>query len=156
MLPCLLFLLFALFETGLVAARGLVLENALREAARLVRTGGVLRPGETPQARFEAALERALNGLVPADRVAYRTTVSPDFAGLGNPPPPEFGPRGEPGRRFDPGAAGSAVLITATYRQKLRTPMLGGLLGLPAADGAVLISAGAVFRNEPYAAGAGP
>ncbi|MDR6624028.1 pilus assembly protein [Caulobacter segnis] len=141
-----LLLVMAIIELGLVFLVSLTLESAIIDAGRTIRTGEV-QGAKTTAADFETAVCGKMNWL--GDRCAGALTLDvrtyADFASIGGsaanataPDPPAW----------DPGQAGSIVLVRAYYTWPLVTPLLN--TGLQSADGKRIIYAAAAFMNEPY------
>ncbi len=137
-----LLLILAMIELGLVFLVSLTLENAIIDGGRTIRTGEV-QGAKTTAADFKIAVCKKMNWL--GDRCAGALTLDvrtyADFASINKataPDPPAW----------DPGKAGSIVLVRAYYTWPLVTPLLN--TGLQSADGKRIIYAATAFMNEPY------
>lgn len=141
-----LLLVMAMIELGLVFLVSLTLENAIIDVGRTIRTGEV-QGAKTTAADFKTAVCAKMNWL--GDRCAGALSLDvrtyADFASVGasaanatvpNPP------------TWDPGKAGSVVLIRGYYAWPLVTPLMN--TGLQSADGKRIIYAATAFMNEPY------
>lgn len=146
-----LFLLFAILELGLIVTVNLVLENAVLDASRLVRTGQAAGQKMTAE-QFKTALCNSM-GPFQAD-CSSRTKIDvrdiPQFR-TSPPPDPMSG-----GATFDdtkleylPGQPGSLMLVRVWYSQPIVTPFLGQVFSR-LDDGQAIMMATAAFRNEPY------
>jgi Flp pilus assembly protein TadG len=155
-------LVFGLLELGLVFMVSTTLENATDEASRQIRTGQVQTNGGNA-ATIKTAICNEMSWLgsncSTSLNLDVRTFTS--FAAQGAPPNPVAGGVVNPAKFcWDPGGAGSVVLVRAYYTWNLVLPVLNA--GLINAGGTKrLISSAISFRNEPYettppAAGACP
>lgn len=139
-----LLLVLALIELGLVFLVSLTLETAIIDVGRTIRTGEV-QGAKTTAADFKTAVCNKMNWL--GERCAGALTLDvrtySDFGSIGTanataPNPPAW----------DPGKAGSIVLVRAYYAWPLVTPLLN--TGLQSANGKRVIYAATAFMNEPY------
>ena len=144
------FMLFAVLELAFVFVLDSVLENAVIETGRLVRTG--LAECEDFNAdQFKTALWARMS--IFASDCATRVTVDvreiPQFTNP-NPPDPTAGETfSEAGLGYDHGDPGSLMLVRAWYRHSLFTPFLEqGLARM--GDGKAILTATTAFRNEPW------
>jgi Flp pilus assembly protein TadG len=145
-------LLFALLELGLVFMVSTTLENATDEAARRIRTGEIQTSGGTA-ATMKTAICAEMAWLAgncdSKLNLDVRTFTS--FAGQTTPPNPVASGVVTPAKFcWDPGGAGSIVLVRAYYTWKLILPVLNAGLTTAGAGGNRLISTATSFRNEPY------
>lgn len=142
-------LLFAMIEVAAVFFTGTVLENAVLESARQIRTGHAQNSGmSASQFRTEICDRIAVIG--NCDRLLIDVEVFPNFGSID-----QSSPIGEDGNvsagdmGFDPGSAGDIVLVRVFYRWSLMTPNFGGALSNMNGNDR-LITAVTVFRNEPF------
>jgi Flp pilus assembly protein TadG len=150
--PVLVFLTFAVIESGLVYAADITLKNATSEAARTGRTGFVA-DGSTQ--------DETVKRKIVITSLSYK-----DFNNLKKPEP--FTDKNGNGRRddgenytdvngngkydLDQGANGyggtaQVVVYTATYPWTFHTPLIGRVVGN---NGTIDLTATAVVQNEPY------
>lgn len=145
-------LLFALFELGLVFMVSTTLENATDETARKIRTGELQTSGgnaTTMKAAICAEMAWLAGTCTSKLNLDVRTFTS--FAGQTTPPNPVANGVVTPAKFcWDPGGAGSIVLVRAYYTWKLFLPVLNDGLKTVGAGDNRLISASTSFRNEPY------
>jgi Flp pilus assembly protein TadG len=147
LLPVLLMLLFGLLQLGVLGMVSADFNNAVLGVSRQIRTG----QSDGPKDAHDFAAKICARMIDPAD-CARRLTTSvialPDFAGAGalaGSTPADL----TKGQMFDAGAAGTIILVTATYRWPLAIPFAES--AFPRADGVnVLIVSRLVFKNEPY------
>lgn len=143
-----LMLIFAMIELGLVFLVSLLLENAIIDVGRTIRTGEVQTTGGTA-ASFKTAVCNKIGpiGSLSCDsalQLDVRTysdyATSNTTAGATSTVPSSM--------QFTPGTAGSIVLIRAYYTWPLITPLLQ--TGLQNSSGRRIIYAATAFTNEPY------
>lgn len=145
-------LLFALLELGLVFMVSTTLENATDEASRKIRTGELQTNGgnaDTVKAGICAEMAWLAGACTSKLNLDVRTFTS--FAQQSTPPDPVADGAVTPANFcFDPGGAGSIVLVRAYYTWNLILPVLNaGLRTVGAGDNRLIMSATS-FRNEPY------
>lgn len=144
--PVLFVLLFAIIETSLVYLQWVVLEGAVREATRLIRTGQVF-DASSPVDVFQDELCRTFIQIVRCSDAVYYVTGADSFAGLTT--VDLFNADGTPRTAsFTNPGPNETVLVQVGYRWEFLTPFIGELLG--GTDNAIVISSTAVFRNEPF------
>lgn len=146
-----LFLLFAILEIGVIVTVNLVLENAVQDASRLVRTGQVA--GKKMDADQFKTFVCGHMGPFKGDCAARTSIDVRDIPQFRTTPPPD--PMSD-GTRFDesklaylPGQPGSLMLVRVWYRQPIVTPFLGQALSR-LKNGQTILMATSAFRNEPY------
>jgi Flp pilus assembly protein TadG len=142
-------MLLASFEFGYMLFVQSVLDNAARDAARLIRTGQAQISGNA-QTSFQTLLCNDVGAIVGCGSIVYASQVFNDWTSaqtaMNTPPPRDvngnFVPPG-----FSAGTQGQIVVVTATYNYPFVTPWVGGFFG--ASKSAFLMST-VVFMNEPY------
>ena len=143
------FLLFAMIEIAAVFFTGTVLENAVLEASRQIRTGQAQSGGRS-QAGFRQEVCDRIGVVGSCDRLEIDVKVFQDFGDVDQSSPiDEGGEMDTSDFGWDPGDAGDIVLVRVFYRWSLLTPNFGGALS-NMKDNQRLISAATVFRNEPF------
>jgi Flp pilus assembly protein TadG len=143
------FLLFAMIEIAAVFFTGTVLENAVLEASRQIRTGQA-QSGGMSQAGFRQEVCDRIGVVGSCDRLEIDVKVFQDFGDVDQSSPiDEGGEMDTSDFGWDPGDAGDIVLVRVFYRWSLLTPNFGGALS-NMKDNQRLISAATVFRNEPF------
>lgn len=142
------FLLFAMIEIAAVFFLGSVLENAVLETARDIRTGRAQSSGMSAAAFRTEVCDRIVV-LGSCDNVEIDVRVFQDFDGVDQSSPIDDGAMNTDDFGFDPGDAGDIVLVRVFYRWQLLTP--GFTAALSNMDGnQYLVTAATVFRNEPF------
>jgi Flp pilus assembly protein TadG len=143
------FLLFAMIEIGAVFFTGTLLENAVLESAREIRTGQAQSSGMT-LAGFRSEVCDRIAVIGNCDRLEIDVRVFPDFGNVDQSSPIQGdGSLQTGGFGWDPGAAGDIVLVRVFYRWSLMTPNFGGALSNMNGNQRLITSA-TVFRNEPF------
>lgn len=143
------FFLMALIEIAAVFFAETVIENAVLESARLIRTGQ-LQGGGGDASTFRDAVCERIEVVADCDNMVFEVAVFEDFDNV-NPTPPiaDDGSLNGGNMGFDPGEAGDIVLVRVYYAYPLILPnMFGSVSNLP--DNQRLIQSATVFRNEPF------
>lgn len=151
-------LIFATLEVSITFFAGQILDSAVQDASRKIRTGQAHNAGwSVPELREEIC--DGLYGLFDCDQVRLKVSVVTHFASATLADPIDEA-CDEPGaaeedcewtivESYDAGAGTSIVLVQAHYKW----PILINLPGLNLASqagGKLLLSAVRVFRNEPF------
>ena len=154
------FLLFGLLEIALIFIMGTVLEHAVSETARDIRTGTfqseTIPTGKTAEEVFRERVCDRLMELMSCDsRLKIDVQAETSFGGSSTelkfkpPGDPDEGEIDDTGFGFEAGGSDEVVVVRAYYEWSLITPVLSKPLeSLP--NGRHLLSAVAVFRNEPF------
>lgn len=147
-----LYLLLAIFETGLMLFAEYLIENGTANAARMIRTGEVQITGVT-EANFKTTVCGNLSSFLDCDNRLYVDVRNfPDFDTVAV--PSAIDGDGQlttdvtTGAQFEPGTALEVVVVRVYYDWKLFTPGISKLSNL--AGGRRLLTASAAFRNEPF------
>lgn len=179
--PLLLAFVLGTMELGMVAFSNIMLEGALREAARNGITGPDPPPGFATKKDYLVSVVNQYGGgiiqIAPSD---LTTQVYPDFGSIGQPEPftntntatdimPGSIPVYDVGEPFvdvncsgvwedDMGFAGlgegsDIVLYTVTHEKPLMTGLFDHVIGT---GGKYTLKATVVVRNEPFDGGTGP
>lgn len=149
--PMFLGLMFAILETGLVQLASMQLDTATTEAGRLILTGQAQTQGLTRE-QFKKALCANVVALIDCDN-GVLIDVKSSTSGVPDLPKPtdSAGNVTATGNDWDPGAAGSVVVVRALYEYPVLIRTFGFDLA-DLADGKRLLVSTLVFTNEPYAA----
>jgi Flp pilus assembly protein TadG len=143
------FLLFAMIEIAAVFFAGTVLENAVLETARQIRTGQA-QGGGMSQAGFRGEICERIDVIAACERLEIDVRVFDNFGDIDQSSPiQEDGSIDTSGFGWNPGTAGDIVLVRVFYKWPLMTPNFGGAL-TNMEDNQRLITAATVFRNEPF------
>lgn len=144
LLPLFLTLVFMVIELGLLCLTQGALDNATRNAARLIETGQVQQAGNS-QALFRSALCRVFSTtLMNCDGLTWQVRSGNSFATL-------YAAANATGASapssFSPGDAGDRVVVQVHYSPSLVLPFLSEFLS---GDGTPRLSSTTAFQNEPY------
>lgn len=146
-------ILAGIMQTALVFLAGNVLESAVNDASREIRTGQVQQRGMTLE-QFRADVCNRTSGLIADCNGLYiRVDTVTDFqSSTVTTPPVKDCQTGcqwadTPPQTFTPGQGRSIVVARVFYRYPIIIPMVG-MDTLP--DGSRLLGAVAVFQNEPF------
>ena len=147
-----LYLLMAIFETGLMLFSEYVIENGTAQASRMIRTGQVQEQSMS-KSQFKDEVCGGLASFLDCQSRLYVDVRSfPDFdsvtttSAIGG--DGELTPEVTSASSYDPGEALEVVVVRVYYDWKLFTPGISKLADL--ANGRRVLSAGAAFRNEPF------
>lgn len=143
------FFLMALIEIAAVFFASTVIENAVLESAREIRTGQVQAGGMDADGFREAVCER-VEVIADCARLEFDVRVFQDFDAVAPTDPLNGDGELDPDSMgFDPGDAGDIVMVRVFYRWPLLMPnFFGRLSNLPGNER--LITSATVFRNEPW------
>lgn len=142
-------MLLAAFEFGYMLFVQSALDNAARDAARLVRTGQAQQSADA-QSTFQTLLCNDVSAIIGCGNIIYQALVFNDWSSAQS--SVNAGPtRNAQGvyqtAGFSAGTQGQIMVITVTYNYPFFTPWVGGLFGN--SNSAFLMST-VVFQNEPY------
>jgi Flp pilus assembly protein TadG len=149
------FIIFALIEVCMIFIMSAVLDHAVHEASRPIRTGGVQRDQIGPDLFRENVCARLYNLMGCNDllHVDVRTVNRFGLAPTGM-PLDEEGNMDTGQMTFSPGGPSEIVAVRVFFEWQLFTPVLSKpLANLPGDKH--LLQAVAVFRNEPFTSGGG-
>ncbi len=143
------FFLMALIEIAAVFFAGTVIENAVLESARLIRTGQ-LQGGGGDAASFRTEVCDRIEVIADCDQMVFEVAVFENFGAVSPTPPiAEDGTLNGGNMGFNPGSAGDIILVRVYYSYPLILPNMFGSVGnLP--NNRRLIQSSTVFRNEPF------
>ena len=140
-------LIMAIIEISLVFFLGAMMDNALNESAREIRTGHLQTEGGSEES-FRDELCRRIDviadcTLISVDVRTYENFSQTDFSS----PIDADGNFDSSGFNFTPGGPSDIVVVRAFYPMNLFLPSVG-LANLP--GNKRLIASATAFRNEPY------
>lgn len=143
----------AILQTSVVFLASQVLESAVHDASRAIRTGQAQGAGMTLE-QFRSSICDRLYGLFPdCAGLHVRVNVVTNFQSASVEPPlpsPCFAPCDwDNAESWSAGVGKSVVLVQVYYRYPIMVQL--GPLGMSnMADGRRLIGSAAVFQNEPF------
>ncbi|KCZ84428.1 TadE-like protein [Hyphomonas adhaerens MHS-3] len=144
------FIIFGLLEICLIFIMSTVLENAVSDSAREIRTGQAQEAGFS-MVEYRKSVCDSLFGLMGCDsnlHVDVKRLDSFSAANLTSPLDSD-GNFDDGDFDFQPGSANDIVAVRVYYEWSLVTPILSAPLA-NMANGKHLIQAATVFRNEPF------
>ncbi len=143
------YLVFSIIEVGSVLFTSTLMENAVLEHSRQIRTGAAQESGLTLE-QFRAQICDEISLMANCDRLEIDVQVFDGFIGLDYSSPmtaeddldtSNFG--------FDTGGAGDIVLVRLFYKWPLILPTFSsGFANMK--DNQRLLTSATVFRNEPF------
>lgn len=141
-------LMLAIIEVSLVFFANFTLENAVDQAARMIRTGQVQQQ-EFSETQFKQAICDKASAVFDCMAGLKLDVIKfDDFSGVNIPDPLDGDGELRSDFGFDPGVGGSVVIVRAFYEWDLIAQLPGGLGNMP--NGGRLLTATAAFRNEPF------
>ncbi|MEQ8301194.1 MAG: pilus assembly protein [Hyphomonas sp.] len=143
-------LVFGLLEVCLLFIVSTVLEHAVQEASRQIRTGQAQESGFNEQ-NFRTSVCDKFFGLLNCDDGLHIDVKAIDNFGAANLTSPidADGEFDDDGFEYDPGGPNDIVAVRVFYEWNLITPVLTAPLA-NMADSKYLVQGNAVFRNEPF------
>jgi Flp pilus assembly protein TadG len=143
-------MLLASFEFGFMLFVQSVLDNAARDAARLVRTGQA-QSTANPQTTFSTLLCNDVGTLIGCGNLVYQSQVFNDWqsaqTAINTPPTRDPTTGNLISAGFSPGTAGQILVVTVSYNYPFFTPWIGSFFG---ANNSAFLMSTVVFQNEPY------
>lgn len=143
-------MLLAAFEFGFMLFVQSVLDNAARDAARLIRTGQAQTSSNAKNA-FSTLLCNEVGNLIGCGNIVYQAQTFNDWSSAQtavNTPATRDSNGNFVSQGFSPGTQQQIVVITVTYNYPFFTPWIGKLVG--GSSNSALLMSTVVFQNEPY------
>jgi Flp pilus assembly protein TadG len=149
--PIFLMLLFGIIAVGLFFFTTFSLENAVDQAARLIRTGQAQEAGMTREQFKQKVCEMAPGYVDCAGKMRVNVVSGPDPAALARPSCLDGGGALQPeaSSTYNTGGSGIYVLVTVCYEWELASKIPFLHLGAMS-NGSALIQASSAFKAEPY------
>ena len=152
--PVFAYLFIGILEVSLLFLTTTVVDDAIQDSARMIRTGQAQLSGSAATT-FQDELCGSLLGLYDCDDMTIEVKTYSAFSNI-NLPTISLNEAGELvdednnsySAGFDPGGPGDISVVRVVYSYDFFTPLIGAVLG--DGDNTKLLSATAVFRNEPY------
>ncbi|WP_051213338.1 TadE/TadG family type IV pilus assembly protein [Maritalea myrionectae] len=139
----------AILETGLVLLASQVLDSAVHDATRIVRTGEAQRNGYN-MPEFRAVVCDKTFGLFDCNKLRIRVQVIDNFANAKSNNPVDKDGNWIVTSSFRPGQRNQVVLVETYYKWPTILNILGFQLGNLNGGNAMLMSSSRVFMNEPF------
>ena len=143
-------MLLASFEFGYMLFVQSVLDNAARDAARLIRTGQAQNSGNS-QSTFQTLLCNDVGSLIGCGSIIYQAQVFNDWGSAQtavNTPTSRDANGNLISLGFNAGTASQILVVTVTYNYPFFTPWIAGVVG--GSTKSALLMSTVVFQNEPY------
>ncbi|MFK0297994.1 TadE/TadG family type IV pilus assembly protein [Brevundimonas sp. NPDC090276] len=144
-------LLFAILEIGLILLLDAVVETAVTDTGRLVRTGQAQMQAVTKEAMMKKFCSQmsVFSGDCPS-RAFMDVRVVNGFSNPLDETDPLFTGAFDAGKTdFKPGKPGDRIMVRVWYRHPIVTPFLAQALSR-SNDGKILLTTTMAFQNEPY------
>ncbi|MNS95213.1 TadE-like protein [compost metagenome] len=144
-------LLFAILEIGLILVLDAVVETAVTDTGRLVRTGQAQMQAVSKEEMLKKFCSQmsVFAGDCPS-RAFMDVRVVNSFSNPLDTADPMFSGALEPGKTlFEPGKSGDRIMVRVWYEHPIITPFLAQALS-KSGDGKVLLTTTMAFQNEPY------
>lgn len=145
-------ILFGILEIGLLLLVDAVVETAVSDMGRLVRTGQAQQAALTPAAlKQKVCAQMSVFAGQCLSRAFVDVQVIDDFS---TPPDPDGDPLAsgvfDPSKlTYEPGEPGERVLVRIWYEQPIFTPFIAQAVSRTT-DHKVYLTTSMAFRNEPY------
>lgn len=141
------FFVIGIIEVALMMANASIMEGAVYDAARMVRTGQVQQNGD-PEAAFRAAIcDHAI--IMDCDGFEYYVTTLDSFSDAEE-NLPEFDEEGSmENQDFEAGGSGDIVMIRVSYLYQFMTPWIGEIF-TDYPNNTRLMMSTVVLQTEPY------
>lgn len=136
--PFFLAIVLVWIEIGMCLIMSSTLDNAVRDASRLIRIGSAT------EANFKDAVCAKLTSLIPCSGIVYSVQSATSFAGI-SAVTSTGGAYASTG--YNGGSPGSNVLVQVGY---LKPALIGPILTPLGFGNGILISSTLAFRNENY------
>ncbi|SEP69907.1 Flp pilus assembly protein TadG [Devosia sp. YR412] len=143
----------AILETSLVFLSGQILDSAVQDSGRLLRTGQVQAANYTP-AKFREYVCGRLYGLFNCSNLFVEVQVLTSFNAATIKPPVDYSCKTQDECKwnrpeaYSPGAGSSIVVVQVYYKWPIMLNFGSLLANL--GTGEHLLGAATVFRNEPF------
>ncbi|HVZ15035.1 MAG TPA: TadE/TadG family type IV pilus assembly protein [Bauldia sp.] len=143
-------LLFAILETGMAFFAANVLETAVTNAARLIRTGQAQEAGLDGATFKDKICDQLVLMFNCSSGLYVDVETFTDFGSITLAPPvDENGDLKKDGYVYHAGHGSDIVVVRAFYQWPVFVPQLGNNLA-DLGNGMHLLAAAAAFRNEPF------
>jgi Flp pilus assembly protein TadG len=145
----------ATLETALIFFAAQILDSAVQDSARLIRTGQAQQASYTA-ANFRTAICNGLFGMFDCTQLKVKVSIVADFNAAATPVSPvQTGAACSPNcqwtivETYTPGSGSQVIMVQAFYKWPVLINFLGfNLKNQP--DGTRLLGAVRVFQNEPF------
>jgi len=144
-----IYIIFGIMEISLMFASNSVLDGAVNDAARMIRTGQVQQYGGNPEDLFKDKLCEKAHILLDCSRFQYEVVEMDKFADFASYAASYDDDGNLESRGFNPGAVNTVNLIRVSYRYNFATPIIGNVLSNGPNMSRLMLST-IVLETEPY------
>lgn len=142
-------LLFATFDSAMIFFKAEYLQSAISDAGRLIFTGQAQTSSYT-QAQFKQAVCDRLPVMISCNDVYIDVRTYTDFSSANRYNPVDAaGNFNQAGLQYNPGSRNSIVVVTGYVQHGMFMSMIATYYK-NLANGKILLTASAAFRNEPF------
>jgi Flp pilus assembly protein TadG len=145
-------LLFGIIECSLAFFAGQMLESAVDNVGRKIRTGQL--DNSLTQAQFKTEICNETSILFTCNNLKIDLEVAATFDDLNDPPTPVNGVLDNAAYTFTPPCPEQIAMVTVSYDWPSYTNLIAERIS-DLSSGGILLNAVAVFRTEPYPANSG-
>ncbi len=143
------YMLFAIFETGLVMFTEYTLQASVQEASRLVKTGQAQKAGMSAAA-FKAKICETAGIIIDCmGQATVYVNSLPTFSALNTAAPSMMAIGSDGTQGFNAGGPSTSTAVVVTYDWDFVLPFMRAFSNLPGGQKRRLVGF-AMFRNEPY------
>jgi Flp pilus assembly protein TadG len=142
-------LIFAIIETAMVFFAGQSLEAAVAVSSRLIMTGQAQTAGYSQTAFKNAVCSNIVALFDCANKLYVNVQTYSSFTSSTATPPYNNGQLDTSKMQYQPGAAGSVVVVSLYYQWPIYVSLLSNNLSNQNGNNRLLVAT-AAFKNEPY------
>ncbi|GAB5387659.1 MAG: hypothetical protein Alpg2KO_06270 [Alphaproteobacteria bacterium] len=140
-------IIIAIIETSLMFFNATLLEGAVSDASRAIRTGEVASQGDPQDAFRETVCDTVLT--LPCDELLFEVRAFDDFGTAATAEPTYDDDGNLVPAGFNTGSGNQVIVARVTHNYQFITPLVGAVIA-GNADSRIPLSAVAIFRNEPF------
>jgi Flp pilus assembly protein TadG len=152
--PIFFVLVMGILETAIMFGASIVVDGAVNDSARSIRTGQAQLSGD-PITTFRTRLCDSLVAFVTCNEMTFDVRTFADFNSISL--TVSLDENGDPVdengnvivQTFNPGGAGDIVMVRVVYIWDFITPLIGQLYN-PGGTNSVMLVSSTVFRTEPF------
>ncbi len=144
--PVFLYLLMGILELSLMFFATIIVDGAVLDAGRRIRTGQAQTSGDT-LGYFTTEVCDHMYGVYSCSDITFDVRTFSDFASVSV--PIEVDDDGEYVTEFSAGSSGEITAVRAIYAWNFFTPLIGAFFGEDGGNSRTLTMT-TVFRNEAY------
>ena len=141
-------LIVGTIEVCILFTAGALMEGAVYDASRIIRTGQIQDSADAEDRFMEAICDHA-GILLDCDEFQYEVRVLDSFADAAGEEPMVDEEGNLVSEGFDAGDVSDIVMIRVSYRYPMMTPLIGDIFGQYGGNRKLLVAT-TVFQTEPY------